>query len=168
MIMSRLPLLTLAALLGACTADQDWMVLEGPPEDVLREPTPGMYEGALFLDVKAYAGPVKAAERDCTVPFTARVSPDAIQWFVGKGYDCNLGKQVGVLEVTLVTDVGDAYTGAANGKLGGLDGYWDGWFYDDDLLYAEAAGESQEGPGRIEYMIVADAVRVGDLDEGEL
>jgi len=166
--MTRWTLLALLPVAFGCTNEANWQDLSGPPGDVLRQPTPGIYEGAMFLDVRGYAGKVKVAQRDCTVPFSVEVSPDAVQWFVGKGRDCDLGKQVGILDLTLVTDVDRPYTGEAGGQLGGLDGSWEGWFYGEDLLYAEAAGDTHDKLGRMEYLILAEAVRVGDLPEETL
>lgn len=155
-----LPLFLLAA---ACT-DADWQALKGAPDDVIATPTAGIYAGQLDLQVRAYGGPLKVAERSCVVDFEVEVHPQRTQWFLGRSAPCELGDKVGTYALTLPSREGALFQGATGGPLEGLDGDWAGWFHGDDLLYAESAGESASGPGQLAYVLTVDAVRVASIE----
>jgi len=141
-------------------ADDDWQALQGAPPDVLEQPTSGTYEGWMEVQMRAYGGPVRVAREHCSVPFVASVDPVEVDWFVGEGPGCDLGPRAGEVDFTFVPPAGTAYEGAIDGRLDGLGGRWDGWFHGDDALYMEAAGERDEGAGRLAWVVFVDAVRV--------
>lgn len=159
MLRALLPLL----FATACT-DADWQVLQGPPDDVLATPRAGVYEGQLDLQVRAFGGPLKVADRACTVDFVVEVQPQRPQWFVGRAEGCDLGEKVGAFDLVLANEAGALFQGATGGPLQGLDGGWEGWFHGDDAFYGESAGTSLSGPGRLEFLVTADATRVGAID----
>ena len=142
--------LGLAGLL-MCSGCGDWNELMGAPSDVSDEVTEGTYEGELTIEIRVFAGPVRVKHLTCGQPLDLLVGEkrdDAVHAEVAcEDFDA-------VLEGTLMDDM------SIDGTLSvdGMELDWDGWFYDPQAVYGEAAGELNESGLRIEYVMYVDAV----------
>ena len=151
------------SMLGACEPEE-WRELKGAPDQVVDVPAPGLYEGTMDVEVRAFGGPVRVAREDCIVRFTADVDPRENRWFVAEALGCDLGPKAGVVDFYFSLPTDTPYVGTMSGPLDGAEGRWNGWFHHETSLYIESMGEAYDQGGHAEFLVFINAVRVDAYD----
>lgn len=133
--------------LTACSGE-----IEPPVEPTGEEGLAGVYRGELFLDLRAYLGPLRVAHETCSTDIEFIVDEGAEDLITGYG-DCGRLPDFGHVEVEVwggeveMPEVGGEYYSDP------FTNEWVGWFLSDEELWARSAGK---GPWE-EYRVRWDA-----------
>ena len=142
---------------------QEFQALEGPPADLATEVEDGYYTGPLYLEARAYLGPIVVKQGACVTDIELKVRSYAKHYIRGD-VSCDM-EGLGQVTVDITGEMptvplvyGDVQADEY------IDADWEGWFYGYDNLYGETVGETHEGALRIEYWGWFDTQRTGLID----